>query len=76
MELVTEQQNKTILAAAIGNTLEWYDFAIYGYFAVIMGHLFFPGDDATLSLLASFAVFASGFLARPIRCYYFWTYWG
>lgn len=50
----------------VGNVVEWYDFALYGYFAVIIGKLFFPSSDPSLSLLASFGAFASGFLMRPI----------
>ncbi|CUK17427.1 Proline porter II [Ruegeria denitrificans] len=53
-------------AATVGNVLEWYDFAIYGFLAAIIGKHFFPADDPTASLLASFGVFALGFLARPL----------
>jgi MFS transporter, MHS family, proline/betaine transporter len=54
------------VAGMIGNTLEWYDFAVYGYFAPVLGRHFFPGDDPAASLIASFGVFAVGFLARPV----------
>jgi hypothetical protein len=54
------------LAAAIGNGLEWFDFAVYGYFANDIGQLFFPSENSTLQLIASFAVFAIGYLMRPI----------
>ncbi|MEM7445635.1 MAG: MFS transporter [Pseudomonadota bacterium] len=57
---------RTRLAGMIGNALEWYDFAIYGYFAATIGQHFFPGDDPAVSLVASFGVFAIGFLARPV----------
>ena len=50
----------------IGNALEWYDFAIYGYFAVQIGCHFFPHDDAVAELLSAFGVFAIGYLMRPI----------
>ena len=50
----------------VGNTLEWYDFAIYGYFAATIGFQFFPADDPAVSVIASFGVFAIGFLARPV----------
>jgi MHS family proline/betaine transporter-like MFS transporter len=46
--------------------MEWYDFAIYGYFAAIIGKLFFPSDNPAISLIASFGAFAAGFLGRPI----------
>lgn len=54
------------VAGMIGNTLEWYDFAVYGYFAPVLGRQFFPGDDPAASLIASFGVFAVGFVARPV----------
>ncbi len=50
----------------IGNAIEWYDFVIYGYFAVIFGTLFFPNADPLAQLLASWGVFWTGFLARPL----------
>jgi MHS family proline/betaine transporter-like MFS transporter len=46
--------------------LEWYDFAVYGTLAPILGKLFFPADDEVASLLAAFAVFALGYAARPL----------
>ncbi|MFO1418890.1 MAG: MFS transporter [Methylotetracoccus sp.] len=55
-----------ILAGLAGNVMEWYDFAVYGYFAGVIGRLFFPSDDPAVSLIASFGAFAAGFLVRPI----------
>ena len=55
-----------ILAGAIGNVLEWYDFAAYGYFASALAKNFFPLDNAALSLASTFGVFAAAFLMRPI----------
>jgi MFS transporter, MHS family, proline/betaine transporter len=55
-----------IVASFIGNVLEWYDFTVYGYFAVALGASFFPTDDPVASTLAAFGVFAVGFLARPL----------
>lgn len=46
--------------------MEWYDFAVYGYFATIIGQLFFPATDPSVSLIASFGAFAAGFLVRPL----------
>lgn len=46
--------------------MEWYDFAVYGYFASVIGHQFFPADDPTTSLMAAFGAFAAGFLVRPL----------
>src|SRR5215475_249359 len=53
-------------AGMIGNVLEWYDFAIYGYFATAIGRHFFPHEDAVAQLLSAFGVFAIGYLMRPI----------
>lgn len=57
---------RIILAGLIGNVMEWYDFAVYGYFAGVIGKLFFPAEDPAASLIASFGAFAAGFLVRPI----------
>lgn len=57
---------KIILPSLIGNVLEWYDFTLYGYFAAIFAHVFFPSSDKLLSTLMTFAVFAVGFLMRPV----------
>jgi MFS transporter, MHS family, proline/betaine transporter len=63
---VADNSRKAIWAAAIGNLLEWYDFGVYAYLASLIAAKFFPGSDPTASLLASFAAFGVGFLARPL----------
>jgi MHS family proline/betaine transporter-like MFS transporter len=62
---------KYILSVVIGTSLEWYDFAIFGYFAPIYAMQFFPADNVFASLLSTFAVFAVGFLSRPLGAYIF-----
>ena len=57
---------RNVLAGTVGSVLEWYDFALYGYLAPIIGTLFFPANDPVASLLAAFGVFAIGFAARPV----------
>ena len=58
---------RVAIAVAVGNFMEWFDFAVYGFFAVTIGHLFFPENtDPLVSLLSSFAVFAVGFFMRPL----------
>jgi MHS family proline/betaine transporter-like MFS transporter len=57
---------RTIAVGAIGNVLEWYDFAIYGYFAAAIGRAFFPSEDPVAQVLAAFGIFAVGFLMRPV----------
>jgi MHS family proline/betaine transporter-like MFS transporter len=55
-----------VIAGVVGNILEWYDFALFGFFAREIGAHFFPADDPTASLLAAFGTFAAGFLMRPV----------
>jgi len=57
---------RAITASTVGNVLEWFDFAVYGYMAPYIGPLFFPSDDRVASTIAAFAVFAVGYLARPL----------
>lgn len=59
-------ERRTVIAGLAGNVMEWYDFGIYGYFAAVMGQKFFPAHDPMTSLMASFGVFAVGFLGRPL----------
>ncbi len=63
---MTSPKGRSVAAGMIGNVLEWYDFAIYGYFAASIGQHFFPRDEPVAQLLAAFAVFAVGYLVRPI----------
>lgn len=58
--------NKTTLGGVVGNILEWYDFAVFGYFAPIIAKQFFPTDDPTAALINTFGVFAAGYLVRPL----------
>src|SRR2546423_5883661 len=60
------QTRRVIAAGVIGNVLEWYDFAIYGYFASAIGREFFPHEDAVAQLLSAFSIFALGYLMRPL----------
>ena len=60
------RSNRIIAAGTIGNVLEWYDFAIYGYFAAAIGRTFFPHESPLAQVLAAFGIFAIGFLMRPI----------
>jgi MFS transporter, MHS family, proline/betaine transporter len=60
------QKRAVIAAGMIGNVLEWYDFAIYGYFAPQIGRQFFRQEDPVAQLLSAFGVFAVGYLIRPI----------
>ena len=57
---------RVVIAGMIGNGLEWYDFALYGYFAPTLGKLFFPGGDPYVQLISTYGIFAAGFLMRPV----------
>ncbi len=57
---------RNTIAGVIGNILEWYDFAVFGYYAPIIGAVFFPSESKTAALIKAFGVFASGYLMRPI----------
>src|SRR5262245_39484484 len=64
--LSSAQARRVIAAGTIGNVLEWYDFAIYGYFATQIGRQFFPNEDPVAQLLSAFGVFALGYVMRPL----------
>ena len=64
--MATPSASRIIAAGAIGNVLEWYDFAVYGYFAAAIGRTFFPSEDPVAQVLAAFGIFAVGFLMRPV----------
>lgn len=57
---------RATIAGVIGNVLEWYDFAIFGYFAPVIGANFFPNNSQAGSLLSAYAVFATAYFVRPV----------
>ena len=57
---------RVIVAASLGNALEWFDFLIYGYFAVTISKVFFPTGNETASLLAALGAFGISYVMRPI----------
>ena len=57
---------RVLTASFIGNFVEWFDYASYGYFATVIAHAFFPEIAPAAALLATFAVFAISFIVRPI----------
>lgn len=62
---------RAVKAASLGNAMEWFDFGIYSYLAVTIGHVFFPSGNDTVQLLSSFATFAVAFLVRPLGGMFF-----
>ncbi|EMY36204.1 arabinose efflux permease family protein [Arthrobacter crystallopoietes BAB-32] len=66
-EKVGKQTRRRVIAASfIGNFVEWFDYAVYGYLAATISVVFFPESDPQTALLATFALFAVSFLVRPI----------
>lgn len=57
---------RAVGAAALGNAMEWFDFGVYSYLAVIIGKVFFPDANNAVQLIATFGTFAAAFLVRPI----------
>ena len=76
LPLTTEQETERLserkalrraaTASFMGNFVEWFDYAAYGYLATVIALTFFPQTDTTTGLLATFAVFALSFIVRPI----------
>jgi len=62
----TPRPSRIIAAACVGNALEWYDIAVYSFFASYVAKVFFPTDDPTNSLLLALGTFAASFLIRPV----------
>ena len=58
--------HRMIIAATIGNVLEWFDFLVYGFFAVTIAEVFFPVGDPTVSLLITFGTFGLAYVVRPL----------
>src|SRR5437764_11317851 len=58
--------SRMIVAAMIGNVLEWFDFVVYGFFAVTIAEVFFPTGDPTVSLLVTFGAFGLAYFVRPL----------
>jgi len=58
--------HKTLFATCIGNALEWFDIAVYAFFANYIAHVFFPTSDASVSMLLTFGSFGVSFLIRPL----------
>jgi MFS transporter, MHS family, citrate/tricarballylate:H+ symporter len=63
---VAQLERRHIVAATIGNALEFYDFLTYALFAIQIGHAFFPTASAYGSLMLSLATFGAGFVTRPV----------
>lgn len=63
---------RVAVSSFLGNFIEWFDYATYSYFAIVIAAVFFPGENETLALMQTFAIFALSFLLRPIGA----IFWG
>jgi len=63
---MTSKQRKAVLAGSVGNAVEWVDWALYATLAPIFAGQFFASKDPAVSLLSTLAVFAVGFVMRPV----------
>jgi len=66
MDAQMTRTRRAVSAAVIGNVLEWYDFSVYAFVAVIIARKFFPSDNEVSALLATFLAYGLGFVARPL----------
>src|ERR1044071_8185057 len=57
---------RMIVAAMAGNVLEWFDFVVYGFFAVTIAKVFFPTGNPTVSMLVTWGAFGLAYFARPL----------
>lgn len=64
-------KRKLVFTSGVANTFEWYDYALFGHFAPIIGAKFFPEDDPSVQILNAFLVFALGYLMRPLGGIFF-----
>ena len=69
------QLRRAVIASTVGTTIEWYDFFLYSVLTgLAFGQLFFPKSDPLIGVLQAFAVYSSGFIARPIGAAIFGHY--
>ncbi|MCB1828137.1 MAG: MFS transporter, partial [Coxiellaceae bacterium] len=76
METIAKDRNffMVFTGGLLGSIMEWYDFTVYVYLAPIIAHLFFPHQNAYVSMLMAYAVFAVGYVVRPIGAIFFGHY--
>src|ERR1700692_4130615 len=69
------QLTRAVIAATIGTAIEWYDFFLYGTVAgLVFAKLYFPNSDPLVGTLNSYAIYAVGFVARPVGAAIFGHY--
>src|SRR5215472_12922402 len=72
--VVAPRLSRVIVAATIGNILEWFDFLVYGFFAATLAEVFFPASNPTVSLLITFGAFGLSYFVRPLGAVVIGTY--
>jgi MHS family proline/betaine transporter-like MFS transporter len=65
---------RVIVAASLGNAMEWFDFLVYGYFAVTISKVFFPTENETASLLLTLGTFGAAYVVRPVGAIFIGAY--
>jgi MFS family permease len=69
------QLHRAVIASTVGTTIEWYDFFLYGQVTgLVFGKLLFPKSDPLVGVLQAFAIYAVGFVARPVGAAIFGHY--
>ncbi|GIO68178.1 MFS transporter [Paenibacillus sp. FSL M7-1455] len=66
-----QMAKKAVIATALGNAMEWFDFGIYSYLAVVIGKVFFPEMSGSVQLVYTFATFSIAFIVRPFGGLFF-----
>src|SRR6201996_7272306 len=68
---IQQDFRRVIIAAAVGNVIEWYDFYIFGSLAAVLSVKFFEQTHPVAALLSTIALFTAGFLIRPLGAFLF-----
>src|SRR5436190_3067638 len=68
---IPKDVRRVIVAAAVGNVIEWYDFYIFGSLAAVLSVKFFEQSHPVAALLSTIALFTAGFLIRPLGAFLF-----
>jgi MFS family permease len=71
MATIPKDFRRVIVAASVGNVIEWYDFYIFGSLAAILSVKFFEQSNPVAALLSTIALFTAGFLIRPLGAFLF-----
>lgn len=73
INIIENENQKAITAAALGNAIEWFDFGVYGYVAYVLGKVFFPDTSPSVQMIAALATFST-FYFPSIRWSFLWTF--